>query len=821
MRLLAAAFAFGAFAVPFLLFGGRVWFSTVIFAAAAAAAAAGAAAMVRGARWHRGVLACAAVLVGLALLQLAPLPHGLVETLSPVRAKLQAAVPTEDLDAWPGVTQRRVSLSALLAEDEDAAPEQAAARRPAAYPLSFDPAGTAVAAAALAAFLLLLAALAGQPDERLGLWTLAPCLALLAAGAVYGLWHARHAGPLYGLFEPPPFDQHRPYGTFWNLNHFSGLCALACPLLLGAALDRERHWSLRAASLVLLGPCALAVLDAGSRGGLLAGGAGAVLLAAGLLRAKRTRIFGAALGGLAALGLVLAFTVFSERLIDESFDETTDLGQGSNFQRMELYERELHMVATAPLAGHGLGAFHQAHGPYKTDAISLVPFHGESDWLETGVESGVLGWAAWLVLLALLWGPPLRLALAGRAPPLLLGLLAGSAATVAHAAVDFQHREPPVAIASILLAGTARAMAARLRRGEEDPPPRGKLDFALVVGALLCAALLHLPVSGAIRYDQGREGALRAFEQGDSGLALVKAQDAVDARPQHGTGWALLAAAHQQLAMGVRGDDRRAHLREALAASAEAIRRSPATLGAARRAGSILLALGAGEEALRAAELAVVATPGHSPSRQLLGEVLLLEGRPAAALPHLAFAYSGVPIARLSEQSPQFARLIREASGGDCATALAAIEGAEHRAWFLSSLGRSGRLEELPPCFTVLAGEPAPENARGLSGVLLLAPGPESAALAARLLPALEETWPRSLAGRALVLGGRAEEGEKVLRGLLDRPDAPPLAWVTLADEAAKRGDSAGACGLIEQGLERHAEDRGLRAGRDRHCGPR
>lgn len=821
MRLLAGVFLLAAFTVPFLLFGGRVWLSTVLFSAAAAAAAAGAAGMVRGARWHRGVLACGAVLVGLAALQLVPLPHGLVERLSPVRAQLQAAVPVEDLAGWPEAVERRVSLSELLAGEAE--PEAAApSRRPDPYPLSFDPAGTAAAALALAAMLLLLSALAGQPDERLGLAVLGPCLLLLAGGAVYGLWHSRVGGPLYGIFEPPPFDNHRPYGTFWNLNHFAGLCALACPVLLAAALDPARRAWLRLAALLLLAPTASAVLDAGSRGGLLAGGAGAVLLGLALLRSpeRRLRMAGAGLAGLAVLGVVLAFTLFSERLIRESFDETTDVGEGSNFQRLELYERQLGMVAAAPLAGHGLGAFHDAHGAYKRSPIPLVPHHGESDWLETAVESGVGGWLAWLALLVLLWRAPLRAAWARRAPPLLLGLLAGSSATVAHAAVDYHHREPPVALVSILLAATAHAWAKAIERGERPPPAgRGPLDLGLVFVSLGLGALLHLPVAPALKFDRGREGALRAFERGEPGQALVLAQQAADALPQDGTGWALLAAAHEKLAQGVRGSGRAAHRREALAASAEALRRSPATLGAARRAGSLLVAVGAEDEALRAAELAVTAAPGHSPSRQLLGEVLLLRGRTAEALPHLAFAYGGVPIARLQEQAPQFTRLLHEASGGDCARVLEVVPATEHRAWYLASLGRSGRADELPACFERLAEEPVPEDARRLVGTLALAPGPESAALAARLLPALEATWPRALAGRALVLGGRPAEGERVLRGLLDEPDAPALAWATLADAAAEAGDGARACRLAEEGLARHPEDSGLSARRERHCG--
>jgi tetratricopeptide (TPR) repeat protein len=820
MRALAGFLVFLAFIAPFLLFGGRHWTALVLLSAAFSAAAAGVAALTAEARFQRGVLVFGAVPVLIGLLQLVPLPHGVVGALSPVRASLQAALPAEDMEGWPDTVGRVLSLAEVLGEGERA--EEEVLREPFAYALSFDPAGTRLAVVALLAAVLLLASLAGQRDPSLGLGVLAACLVSIALGASYGLWHARAGGPLYGLFEPPPFDIHRPYGTFWNLNHFAGLCALSCPVLLAAALDAGRKWPTRIAGLLLLAPCAAAVLDAGSRGGLLAGGTGALLLGLLLVRPPGRKPLGLGIVGGSAVAVVLAFTVFSEQLIDESFDETTALEHASNRQRIELYQRQLRMIGSAPLAGHGLGAFHDAHGPYTESAAALVPHHGESDWIEVAVESGVLAWLAWGGLILMLFYPAVKAALSGRAPPLLSGLLAGSLATLAHAAVDYQHREPAVAVVSLLLAGTARAWARSL---DEGGPEQGRnlrrsvTTRILAVACLLVGVFAMASVRPALRFDQGRDRALRAFEAAEPGLALVAAIGARTAKPGDGQGWALEAAAHEQLAPRTRGDGRREHRKAALAASAQALRCSPATLGAARRAGSLLLAVGATDEARRAAELAVLVAPGHSPSRQLLGEVLLVEERDGEALEQLAFAYEGIPLARLATQAPQFGRLLDEACHGDPATFLEAVKSAEHRAWHLSALARSGRAGDLPAYFTLLKDEPLPARARTFVGLLVQAPGPEAASFARHLLPALDDAWGRTLAARALVEGGAPDEGARVLEEVIQLEDAPPDAWLALADAKARQGDAAAAGRLLQEGLAQHPDHAGLRTRLKAHAG--
>ena len=47
------------------------------------------------------------------------------------------------------------------------------------------------------------------------------------------------------------------------------------------------------------------------------------------------------------------------------------------------------MIADAPLVGVGLGAFRNADPAWQREPQAELLYHGESDWLEVGVEGGL------------------------------------------------------------------------------------------------------------------------------------------------------------------------------------------------------------------------------------------------------------------------------------------------------------------------------------------------------------------------------------------------------------------------------------------------
>jgi O-antigen ligase len=814
LRTAAGTFAFVGFAVPFVAFGGR----GLAWAVAASAGAVGVAGLLllvaawcdparRGARVPWPLAAPALALLALGLAATVRLPAGVASWLSPRRAAVLSAVPA-DIGSWPRAAEpRRISVrEATAADGERPAPLASSGIPAASLALSWDVVRSRRALVVLACFLGFVLAAACERDPAWLQRVLGGVVALAAAGAAYGIW-AHHAnlpfGTIHGVLPMPPGTSHRPYATFWNLNHAAALFALLCPVAAAAVLGPAVRWWLSGLACLAAVPLALAVLDAGSRGGLLAAGLAALLLGLMLLRRRGTRLVGAALAAAAVLGTVLAFTVLAPRLIDETLESTTEL-RGSNLERAHIYANERRMLRGAPLVGVGLGAFVTAYPAWNDRAEATAPLHGESDWLESLAEGGVPLFVAWVALASGLLWPPLLLAARGAASVLTCGLLAGSLATLAHAAVDFHHREPSVALASILLAATAH-----VRARVEDEGARaaaGGLRLA-VLAAVLGAALLLLAIAARtwVPADVALRAGDAAAQRADGAAVIEAARRLVRASPQDADGWALLALGHETVARG-RGADRRQHLRRALQACVEALRRNPAAPGAARRAGSILLALDADDAARRAADLAALVSPGSPRTQALLGQVCLAEGRPDEALRHLGLAFAGTPPGALAAESRLLARLLLRAAGGDTERAMSVVHGGHHERWFLQALSNLGLDQDVRVGYTVVARAPDLERADVLAGTLGLVSGPEAAALARVLLPHVRSPWATLLAGRALLDGGAPEEGTAVLRRAITAPDAHPDAFVVLAMTLRQAGRIEEAAEVVALGRRRYPE---------------
>ncbi len=802
--------------------GGRASGWAVAMAALAAAASALAFfaedALARRGIGSRPLALAVAALVAWAWLGLVPLPQGVLETLSPRRAAVQAAVPAgTDLAAWTAAASpAEKSLAEMLAEPAPgpADLDLATSGRPfGRAPASFAPWSTRTALTVLLGFALLLLALATRPSPRAGLAVVAATMAMAVVSAGAGLWLWREApGKAWGVMEQAPGVGAAPYGAFFSLNHAAALFAMACPVLLGLFLDPGRRAIARLAGAVALAPVALALLDAGSRGGLLAGGAAAILLGLALLRTPGRRAFGIAIAGGAALATVLAFTLLADRLIDESFEQTVAL-QGSNLERATLYRTEAEMVAASPVLGTGVGAFRTAHGAFRAQPDPMLPLHGESDWLESAVEGGVPWTLLWGLVIALILAPPLAVAWRGQAPPLLSGLTAGAIATVLHAAVDFHLREPVVAVTAIALAATAHAWSRSLAGASAAPaPPRWRL--ALPAAAAVAVAALAMLATREVPRDRHQRAAERALEAGDLSAGIERARAAVSAAPSSGDGWALLAHAEDLAAAAERPGPARARRRKAaVEAAVRAIELSPVALGAARRCAAILLAAGAEAEATEAARLALAVSPGQGPTRRVAGQVLLRHGASDQALEHLAFAFNAVALPRMASEARPLAAWMLEAAGGDAPRALRLIDDPRRQVWFVSELARLRRPDEARACLAELARHPpSGAGADALVSLVFGVPGAESLALARALEPVARLPLSRLRLGVAMVREGSPAEGEALIReGLAGGADAPE-AWLALAQAARARGDNAGIARAWREGLERHPSSSALKA---------
>jgi O-antigen ligase len=335
------------------------------------------------------------------------------------------------------------------------------------YPISVNPADTARGLAFLAGMSLLYAAVFREfAAER---WRRRLLGTVVGAGFVMtlaALVQASSSDPtrIYGIWKPQ--WAWAVFGPYVSRNHFAGYLALALPLALAFTAEAfgelRRAWSLRRVGWVALGGpegndavrraavamvVLVGLLASQSRGGLMAG---AVSLLAVLLTVRRGRV---AVAALAALLLVVglfwvdlegARRAFASRSLRES--------------RFALWADALPILRDHPVLGSGFNAFGTAYLRYQT--LHKYEWVGEAhnEYFQLLLDTGVLGAALGLGLLATLLREALR---AARLGFLEAGILGSLVAGCAHNLVDFNWQIPANAATFAALAALA------VRRGAE------------------------------------------------------------------------------------------------------------------------------------------------------------------------------------------------------------------------------------------------------------------------------------------------------------------------------------------------------------------
>jgi O-antigen ligase/Tfp pilus assembly protein PilF len=240
----------------------------------------------------------------------------------------------------------------------------------------------------------------------LTLLELAACLALLLLAARSGMRLlpllrrmvvlVAAAQGLLALYQRLVLEETRPAGTFLNPNYLA--CWLAVALILSAgAWRRELPLVSKVAGIGLAAPAAAALVLSGSRGGLLALGAGLLWLLCRCwsdLRPAERRLFVASM----LLGIVLVGWRMAGRLQeDDPF----------RYQRLDIWKASAAMVMDDPWWGCGPGQFpfaatgHQfadGNGPLQYDRAFRIP---HSDVIRLFSEFGIPAALALLAALAL------------------------------------------------------------------------------------------------------------------------------------------------------------------------------------------------------------------------------------------------------------------------------------------------------------------------------------------------------------------------------------------------------------------------------------
>ncbi|MEJ5363562.1 MAG: O-antigen ligase family protein [Desulfosoma sp.] len=286
--------------------------------------------------------------------------------------------------------------------------------------------------------------------------------------ALYGLYQV--LAPLQGTSRPVLGMAH---GSFINRNHYAAFLGMVWPVLAaftaagfrepqapGGLTAREGRWERRHKTLLGLfatGFVLLALVFSRSRGGIVSAAAAAtvLVLSAGSRKKTVTAAVAACWLVLLSYGAMIGFDEILAR-----FDRLENDAPG----RFRLWEDTWRMLRDHPWTGVGPGAFQEAHKVYQDHLLEpQFAGHAHNDYLEWTAE---WGWPAGLAGIGALWGlwiyGLLRVVRARRRSPaaetsLAAGALAGTAALMLHAWVDFPFRMGANALVFWALAALAAA----------------------------------------------------------------------------------------------------------------------------------------------------------------------------------------------------------------------------------------------------------------------------------------------------------------------------------------------------------------------------
>ena len=393
------------------------------------------------------------------LLQMTPLPAGMVKILSPRRAAQAEAF----AQALPGLETQWLTLAMHPGRARQA---------------------LAVVALALMAFVCGAYLAARRPRARRGILFL---LGLSLVQALYGLVEF-FSGHGYVLWFPgKPSDAS---GTFINRNHFAAFLSLFLPVSIGwfyyhAARTRSRYertnrlpstsWDALSAreGLWLLAPAclALAIVQSHSRGGFSSMLLGLALMFALGLRSPVARAF-------SALGAVVALTLFIYGLYsdyDIVFSRFLRLTGENELEgsRLGLWRESWGMFRDYPWFGVGLGAYAMAYNQYAQTSADLHPYMAHNEWLEGLLTLGIAGMALIVPAVAGFFVKSFRrLRYAGRDHPWLLGAWCGLVGLALHCVSEFNLHIPGIVAVAALLAGILLGFDLPGRYSNGGAPPQ-------------------------------------------------------------------------------------------------------------------------------------------------------------------------------------------------------------------------------------------------------------------------------------------------------------------------------------------------------------
>ncbi|NOT39615.1 MAG: O-antigen ligase family protein [Alphaproteobacteria bacterium] len=304
-------------------------------------------------------------------------------------------------------------------------------------------------------------------------------IAFLYAAVALGSFYAKFDFQSW-LMPDPKLDTARVTGPFVNPNHFATFSALAAIAGLGLFVEKLRQsivWDrgtrliLRTGLQALTGEVALlfvmivttvsALLLTQSRGGVIAFFLGTVALITALTVGRRANK-GESSGqrAMAAL-LVTVLGIAAAVSADPLLGRVQEQGVTDN-ARANIAQSTMKAIESAPLMGHGFGAFERYYPLFSDGAVTGNVDEAHNDILETFADLGIPAGLAYLAVPVILAWMCFQGCLNRRRDRIFPAIaFAASVVVGIHAAVEFSLQVPAVAVTYAALLGLGVAQSWR------------------------------------------------------------------------------------------------------------------------------------------------------------------------------------------------------------------------------------------------------------------------------------------------------------------------------------------------------------------------
>jgi O-antigen ligase len=267
------------------------------------------------------------------------------------------------------------------------------------------------------------------------------------------------------------------YGPYVNHNHYAGLMEMLVPIPLIVALTRLAPPKVRAVAAATAAVMVGTIFLSGSRGGMLAIFAELIILAALLVRQKRSLRTAIGIGVFLALVVGLLVWIGGSELSKRIATAGPGHSELSSDIRTYINRDGLRMFLKKPLLGWGLGTFPIVYPEFRTFYTNFFVNEAHNDYLQLLVEMGVLGFATmvWFVVTLYIrafkkiknWPTEISGAVT-------LACVLGLSGILVHSAVDFNLQIPANAALFYVLCTIAAsepfAKPARKRRAVRSKP---------------------------------------------------------------------------------------------------------------------------------------------------------------------------------------------------------------------------------------------------------------------------------------------------------------------------------------------------------------